>query len=305
MASEESAGPPTAAPVNALPSTGDPVDIRTRFNAVPVAAMDGIWRIENVDIPNGDALMRLRVYSANDDRDSPAVLAFHGGGWVYGDLLWMERQCRQLAASVPCRVISVDYRLAPEARFPSAAEDAYTALTYVASNADRLGIDPARIAAYGQSAGGNLVTALALMARDRGGPPLRMQIPVYPVIDADFERDSYKRLGETSGPTRAQMEWFWDLYVDPADRGNPYVSALKAETFVGVAPALVITAGEDPLQNEGEAYADRLRDDGIPVTHKMYEGMGHGFINLNYLYPQAQEAFDSVVAALRSCFGIE
>lgn len=288
----------------AYPAIGDPVDVRTRYNGVPVAAMDSIWRVQDIDIPNGAGRLRLRVYSPNDETAAPAVLAFHGGGWVIGDLLWMESQCRNLAKAVGCKVIGVEYRLAPETRFPGPAEDAYTALTYVASHATELGIDPARIAAYGQSAGGNLVAALAQMTRDRGGPPLLYQIPVYPVIDADFERPSYKEWGSGPGLTREQMEWYWDQYVDVVDRRHPYVAPLHAPSLAGVAPALVITAEVDPLQNEGEEYAHRLRDEGVEVTHHMYPGMHHGFLNLTQMFPKAQQAFDEIVAVLRARFGI-
>jgi acetyl esterase len=288
-----------------FPTIGEPRDLRTRYNAVPVAAMDGIWRIEDIDIPNDVGRLRIRIYSADDNERAPAVLAFHGGGWVVGDLLWMEGQCRQLAVASGCRVISVEYRLAPEARFPSAAEDAYTALVYVAEHAAAHGIDPNKIAAYGQSAGGNLVAALSLMTRDRSGPRLRLQIPVYPVIDADFDRPSYREWGDGPGLTREQMAWYWDSYVDSNDRKNPYVSPLHAETLAGVAPALVITAEADPLQSEGEAYAERLRADGVEVTHHMYPGMHHGFMNLTKLFPKAQQAFDEVALALRTCFATE
>jgi acetyl esterase len=210
-----------------------------------------------------------------------------------------------LSAKAECRVISVEYRLAPEARFPAAAEDAFTALKWVAENPDRLRIDPDRIAAYGQSAGGNLVAVLALMTRDRRGPPLRSQVMAYPVIDADFDRSSYKEWGDGPGLTRTQMEWFWDNYVDPADRCHPYVSPLYADTLAGVAPALVITAEVDPLQDEGEAYARRLHDDGVPVVHTMYPGMHHGFLNLTQLFPKAQKALDQVVASLRCSLSVD
>jgi len=286
-----------------FPATGEPRDVRTRCNGAPVAAMEGVRRIEDLDIENGDGRLRLRVYSGNDDDRAPVVLAFHGGGWVIGDLLFMEGQCRQLANAVGCRVVSVEYRLAPEHRYPAAAEDAFTALVHVAEHADAFGIDPDRIAAYGQSAGGNLVAALALMTRDRGGPPLRLQVPVYPVIDADFERPSYREWGDGPGLTRAQMEWYWDNYVDPEGRSQPYVSPIHASTLAGVAPAFVVTAEADPLQSEGEAYADRLVADGVLATHRMYAGMHHGFMNLTQMFPKSKQAFDDVVVALRTAFG--
>jgi acetyl esterase len=140
------------------------------------------------------------------------------------------------------------------------------------------------------------------MTRDRGGPPLCLQVPVYPVIDADFTRPSYVEWGDGPGLTRAMMEWYWDHYVDPDDRSNPYVSPLCADSLADVAPAFVVTAEADPLQSEGEAYADRLRADGVAVTHRMYPGMHHGFMNLTQMFPKAKQAFDDVVAALTTAF---
>jgi acetyl esterase len=287
------------------PVTGDPLDIRTRYNGVPVAAIEGIHRIEDIDVPTEAGRLRLRVYTARDDDHAPALLAFHGGGWVVGDLLWMEAQCRNLAKAAECKVVSVEYRLAPEARFPAPVEDAYAALEFVEANAGRLGIDAGRIAVYGQSAGGNLVAALALVTRDRSGPALALQIPVYPVLDSNFNSPSYLEWGSGPGLTREQMEWYWDHYVDPADRVNPYVSPIHAESLAGVAPALVITAEADVLQHEGQAYAERLRADGVVVVHTMYPGMHHGFLNLTQLFPKAQAAFDQIVTALRLCFGVD
>ena len=285
-----------------FPSVGDPRFVRTRYNGAPVPAMDGIWRIENIDIPSTSGSIRARVYSPDDSGLLPAVLLFHGGGWVIGDLLMAEAQSRQLAARAGCRVVSVDYRLAPDHPYPAPIDDAYTALEFVATEAARFGIDADRLAVYGQSAGGNLAAVVSLMTRDRGGPELALQVPVYPVIDADFCRPSYLEWGDGPGLTREQMEWFWDNYIGDGDRRAPYVSPIHAESLAGVAPALVITAEADPLCSEGRAYADRLRADGVPVTYSEYPGMHHGFIALTQLFPKAAQALDEVVRALRSAF---
>lgn len=288
-----------------FPRTGDARDLRTRMQGLPVRPLEGIWRIEDIDIDNEDGgRLRLRVYSPNDEPNAPAVLAFHGGGWVLGDLLFMESNCRSLANRVGCRVISVEYRLAPEHRFPAAANDAYTALQWVAANAGRLGIDRGRIAAYGQSAGGNLVACLAVMTRDRSGPELCFQLPVYPVIDADFDRPSYIEWIDGPGLTREQMQWYWDAYVDESDRRHPYVAPLHAASLSGSAPALVITAEADPLRSEGEEYARKLRADGVEVRLVMADGLHHGFMNVVHMFPKAQLVFERVVASLRDCFGL-
>jgi acetyl esterase len=285
------------------PTIGDPRDVRTRFQGLPVPAIEGIWRIEDVDVDNGEGgRLRLRVYSPDDEPDAPAVLAFHGGGWVLGDLLFMESNCRALAKRVGCRVVSVEYRLAPEHRFPAAINDAYRALTWVADHAERLGVDPARIGAYGQSAGGNLVACLAVMARDRGGPGLSFQVPIYPVVDADFDRPSYQEWANGPGLKRAQMQWYWDAYVAEAERRNPYVAPLHAESLAGLAPALVVTAEAEPLRSEGEAYAARLHDDGVDVRLITGPGLHHGFMNVMHLFPKAQLVFDEVVAEMRARF---
>lgn len=286
-----------------FPTVGDPRFVRTRYKGAPLPAMDGIWRIENIEIPRVGGIVRARVYSPDASDVLPAVVLFHGGGWVIGDLLMAEAQSRQLATRASCRVVSVDYRLAPEHPYPAAADDAYTALEFVATEAADFGIDAKRLAVYGQSAGGNLAAVVSLMTRDRRGPEILLQVPVYPVIDSDFTRPSYQEWGDGPGLTREQMQWFWDHYIGNGDRHDPYVSPLHASTLAGVAPALVVTAEADPLCSEGRAYADRLRADGVPVTYSEYPGMHHGFIALTQLFPKAERALDEVVHALRASFG--
>ena len=213
-----------------------------------------------------------------------------------------EAQSRLLATRAKCRVVSVDYRLAPSTPIPQRPTTRTTRWSSSRPEALHFGIDAKQLAVYGQSAGGNLAAAVSVMTRDRGGPDILLQVPVYPVIDSDFSRPSYLEWGDGPGH-REQMEWFWDHYVGNGDRHDPYVSPIYATTLAGVAPALVVTAEADPLCSEGRAYADRLRSDGVQVTYSQYSGMHHGFIALTQLFPKAAQAMDEVVRALRTAFG--
>jgi len=234
-----------------------------------------------------------------------AVLVFfHGGGWVIGNLDTHDMVCRALANAAGCLVVSVDYRLAPEARFPAAAEDCYAATAWVAEHARSLGGDGSRIAVGGDSAGGNLSASVALMARDRGGPPIAFQLLIYPVAAADFETASYRACAEGYGLSRADMIWFWDHYVpDTRDRANPYVAPLGADDLSGLPSALVITAEYDPLRDEGEALAAKLSAAGVPTTLARYDGQIHGFVSNYTVMEQGRVAIDQAAAALRTAFG--
>jgi acetyl esterase len=201
-------------------------------------------------------------------------------------------------------VASVDYRLAPEHRYPTAAEDAFAATRWVAAEGARLGIDGRRIAVGGDSAGGNLAAVVALMARERGGPALALQLLVVPVTQHAFDTASYRECGEGYLLTRGAMRWFWDHYLRrPEDGREPHASPLLAPDLAGLPPALVITAGFDPLRDEGEAYADRLRKAGVPVTLTRYPGMIHGFFRMTNLVDQSRVARDEAASALRKAFG--
>ena len=251
--------------------------------------------------PAGDVPVRL--YTPAGQAPFPALVYYHGGGWVLGGLDTHDGVCRQMASSAGCLVVSVDYRLAPEHKFPAAAEDAYAALQWVATNADGLGVDPARIAIGGDSAGGNLTAVVALMARDRGTPAVAFQLLVYPVTDSACDTASYRENADGYFLTKDAMLWFWNHYTrDAADRRNPYAAPLKAQDLRGLPPALVMTAEFDPLRDEGEAYAARLREAGVPVQLTRYHGMIHGFFGMSALLDQAKEAIQEATTALRTAF---
>ena len=242
-----------------------------------------------------------RFYRMREDGLLPLLVYFHGGGWVIGSLETHDGVCRDLAAKAGCAVLSVDYRLAPEHRYPAAAEDSYAALLWARANASRLGIDPARIAVGGDSAGGNLAAVVALMARDRRGPALRYQLLVYPVTCGRMDTPSYRENAEGYLLTRDAMAWFWNHYVPAAtDREQPYASPLRAVGLAGLPTALVLTAEFDPLRDEGEAYAARLREAGVATTLRRYDGLIHGFFGMGALIDRARAAFDETATTLRA-----
>jgi acetyl esterase len=200
-------------------------------------------------------------------------------------------------------VASVDYRLAPEHRYPVAAEDAFAATCWVARHGSQLGIDTGQLAVAGDSAGGNLAAVVSLMSRDRGGPALALQALIYPVTHHNLDTRSYREHADGYLLTRNAMRWFWNQYLQgPGDGAQPYASPLLAEELNGLPPALVITAEYDPLCDEGEAYAGRLREAGVPVTLTRYPGMIHGFFRMINLLDKARAARDEVAAALRKAF---
>jgi acetyl esterase len=222
---------------------------------------------------------------------------------VIGSLDTHDSLARGLANTGGCVVVSVDYRLAPEHKFPCAAEDAYAATRWAAEHAAEVGGDGSRLAVAGDSAGGNLAAAVALMARDRGGPALALQILIYPVTDRDFDTPSYLNKGEGYGLTRSGMQWFWNHYLSgDDDLANPYAAPLRAPDLAGLPPALVITAEYDCLKDEGDAYAERLREAGVPTRHSSYDGMIHGFMTLTTLFPQGVRAIEEAGVALREAF---
>jgi acetyl esterase len=244
------------------------------FAAVPPG--DAVASVADMRIPEPGGEIPVRVYTPEGRGPFPILVYFHGGGWVVGDLETQDADCRTIANAAGCIVVSVDYRLAPEHKFPAAADDAYQATVWVAENGARLGGDGAPPAVGGTSAGGNLAAVVALMARDRGGPVLACQLLTVPVTDHESATDSYCENGEGYVLTDEEMGWFWDHYLaTPEDGVHPYASPLRAPDCSGLPPALVQAAEYDPLRDEGRAYADKLRAAGVPVTYRCYEGMLH------------------------------
>jgi acetyl esterase len=254
--------------------------------------------------PAGPLRVRLTAPAAGADAPVAGLVYFHGGGWVTGSLFSHEHLCRALALAAGVAVVSVDYRLAPEHPFPAAVDDAEAATCWIAREAAGLGIDPARLAVGGDSAGGNLAAVVARRLRDRGGPPLAAQVLLYPVIDADFETPSYLASADGYMLTRAGMMWYWDQYLpDHARRSDPNAAPLRAPDLAGLPPAVVATAEFDPLRDEGEAYARRLADAGVPVRRFVYDGLIHGFLRRYRLLDRGQPALDEIAGALRALVG--
>src|SRR6185295_2919525 len=210
----------------------------------------------------------------------PVLIYFHGGGFVICSLDTHDGECRRLANASGCAVISVDYRLAPENKYPAAAEDAYAATEYIAEHAAEFGIDPQRIAVAGDSAGGNLATVVATLARDRGGPLLKFQLLIYPLVDFADNSPSMQEYAKDYFLTRESMDWFTDCYLpNRAAARQPSASPKNAEDVRGLPPAMILTAEFDPLRDQGEAYARKLKSAGVPVELKRYDGMIHAFFS--------------------------
>jgi acetyl esterase/lipase len=254
--------------------------------------------------PAGPIPLRFyRGQSAPKGSPQPALIYFHGGGWVIGDLESHDQVCRALANAVPCIVVAVDYRLAPEHKFPAAAEDAIAATRWIAANAARLGIDGARLAVGGDSAGGNLAAIVSLEARDRGGPRLAFQLLVYPCTDMRMDWPSAERHAQQQPLTRAGMRWFIAHYLrSAADEADWRASPLRASSFEGLPPALIITAGFDPLCDQGEAYTKALHSAGIPVVYERFEGQIHGFLSMGRIVADSGKAIALGASALRQAF---
>ena len=233
-------------------------------------------RVENRAVPGPGGDIPVRIYAAAGD-NLPVLVYFHGGGWVIGDLDSHDGTCKQLLSELGDAVIvAVDYRLAPEHKYPAAAEDCYAAAKWVAENGSEIGADGSRLAVCGDSAGGNLSAVVSQMARDRGGPAIAAQVLHCPVTDHGYEWPSYSENAEGYLLTRASMVWFWNHYLPSEEAGNEaYASPYKAANFAGLAPALVQTAELDPLRDEGEAYAEKLQAAGGEAVVNRYDGNIH------------------------------
>jgi acetyl esterase len=264
-----------------------------------------IGSVEDLSIPHPEHPIPIRIFTPTADGPLACLIYFHGGGWVVCDLDTHDTVCRAIARRAGAVVVAVDYRLAPESKFPAAVEDCYAATQWVAANAARLAIDPRHIAVGGDSAGGTLSAVMCLKSRDEGGAAIALQVLVYPVTNLlAFDTPSYREFAEGYYLTRAEMEWFRGHYLArPEDAESPYASPLLAPELRGLPPALVITAECDPLRDEGEAYAKRLAEAGVEVTCTRYGGMIHPFFSLGGVFSQGRRAIEQVAAAVRGLGG--
>jgi acetyl esterase/lipase len=268
----------------------------------PVNNVDDVRSAVDTAVPSSDGAIPVRIYyphGAPTDR-RPGIVFCHGGGFVFCDIESHDGFCRALARGSGAVVVSVGYRLAPEHRAPAAAFDAFTTFCWVAEHGADLGIDPARIAIAGDSAGGNLAAVTAILCRDRAVTAPAAQLLLYPAIDPSCETDSYRRYGSGYFNTRAAMQWYWRQYLGSEKRFEPsyLVAPASADSHAGLPPAVIVTAGRDPLHSEGCDYARRLGDAGVPVVHRDFADLFHGFMTIQSFAP-AETARDLVCGDLR------
>lgn len=256
-------------------------------------------KVEDRTIPGPAGEMPLRVYTPIGVASFPVVVYFHGGGWTIGDITVADKPCRLLAASSGCIVVSVEYRLAPEHRYPAAVDDCYAAVLWVATNAAEIGADPERLAVCGESSGGNVAAAVTLRARARRDPRIAYQALICPAADLRFETRSCSDYSEGYLLTTADLKWFRSNYVrSEMDVANPEVSPLLASDLSGLPPALIVTAEYDPLRDEGEAYAEKLIKAGVPVRLHRFEGMIHSVFIMAGVLDGAKDLYRELGASL-------
>ena len=267
--------------------------------------LEAVSKIEDREIPGPLGTIPIRIYTPAGNGPFPVLVYFHGGGWVLGNIESHDVVCRSLTNAAGCIVVSVDYRLAPEYKFPAAPEDCYAATQWVVANAATLNGDPQRVAVGGDSAGGNLAAVVSLMAHEHGGPKLVYQLLIYPATDYYLPgTPSMQENADGYFLTLGDMVWFWNHYLSSeADAKHPYAAPIQAKDLSGLPSALIITAEFDPLRDEGEHYAARLREAGVPVVATRYNGMIHGFVSMAGKLDQGKKAMEEAAAGLRSAFG--
>jgi acetyl esterase len=271
--------------------------------AGPPPALD---RVEDHSLPLASSRLGVRFYFPRRAKDPGPVLVYlHGGGWIFGDLDTYDSLCREIAARAEIVVASVDYQRSPEEKFPVALEAGYSVLQWLAdpTTARRFNVDPGQLAVGGDSAGGNMAAVLSVLSRDRDGPHVAGQVLIYPVTAYLSDTPSYRANGTGFGLDASFMPWMWDQYLaSPSQGQDSRVAPLRASSLSGVAPALVITAEYDILRDEGELYADRLRQAGVAAQATRYNGMVHGFLDYRGLVPQGWDAIDEIAKTLRRWF---
>ena len=291
--------------ISSLAVPGDPIATR-RQNREVTASLDEpdvhAAHIEPMTIPGPAGTIPARHYRPADDDPAPLLVFFHGGGFVFGDLETHDSACRLICRDAGVHVLAIDYRLAPEHKAPAAAEDAYAAYLWAREHAAELGADPDRIAVGGDSAGGCLAAVVTRLARDAGAPLPALQWLIYPVTDMRGGTTSRTLFADGFLLTKRNMDWFERAYVDGSglDVTDSQVSPLLADDLTGLSPALVVTAGFDPLRDEGEQYADKLRAAGVTVDARRMGPMTHAFLNMNALGGQVSQCNAEMISALRA-----
>lgn len=292
-----------APPLNEL----SPADARLAAEGFLVLAgeKEEVESAVEMTFPGPGGNVAVTVYTPKGAPAGPlgCLVYYHGGGWVLGDREGVDPTLRKLANEAKCKVVSVEYRLAPEHKFPAPLDDCYAALQWVAANGQSIGVDSRRLAVGGDSAGGNLAAAVALRARDENGPSLKLQLLVYPVTNHDYSTASYAENGDGYLLTQDMMEWFWNHYLNDASDGkNPLASPLLAKDLTGLPSAVVYTGEFDPLRDEGEAYGARLKAAGVPTYRKRFDGQIHAFWQMGGVFPAAGHAIADAASHLRKAF---
>ncbi|MGF6395135.1 alpha/beta hydrolase [Pseudomonas plecoglossicida] len=268
---------------------------------LPGAAMADV---RDLEVGGAQGMLAARLYRPLDRDGLPLLVFFHGGGFVIGNLDTHDNLCRTLALETGAVVVSVAYRLAPEARFPAAPHDCYAATRWLVEHAQALGVDAGRLALAGDSAGGNLAIAVSRLARENGGPAIRHQCLFYPVTDAACDSASYAQFAEGYLLSRAMMGWFWGQYLEhPQQADDALASPLRDEALQGLPATTLLTAEYDPLRDEGEAFAERLQAAGVSVRLERCDGMVHGFISMAPFVEAAARALQGAAADLRRALG--
>jgi acetyl esterase len=262
-----------------------------------------LMQTKDREIPGPQGTIPIRIYTPEGPGPFPLLVYFHGGGWVIGNLDTHDNICHSLSGIAECVTVAVDYRLAPEHKYPAAPEDCYAATKWAVEHADELHTRPELLAVGGDSAGGNLATVVTMLARERGGPKILYQLLLYPVTDYNFDTPSYLENAEGLYLTRDSMIWFWNQYVSSEEEGRQlYASPIQAEDLHNLPPAMIITAEYDPLRDEGEAYAQRLKAADVSVEAIRYPGVIHGFMSMADLIDQGKHALTTAGTALRTAF---
>jgi acetyl esterase len=282
---------------------------RARMHALttnPRIKKHPVHSVEDHNIPTATTHLPVRVYRPSDSADLPMLVWFHGGGWTTGDLDTHDQLCRQLCDAVGCVVMAVDYRLAPEEKFPGAANDCFGAYDWATRHAGEVGADPTNLAVGGDSAGGNLAAVVAILAREKQAQPPKLQVLVYPVVDHEFESPSMIDNAKGFFLETENMRWFFDQYArTPDDFNDRRLSPMRAKSLANLPRAVVVSAEYDPLRDQDEAYGRRLQADGVATEIVRADGLIHGFFGLHAFMPPAQEPWDVTVNALRQAFGIQ